>query len=312
MVRMEPVVGMSRDDSLKSYRYLRIAIIVLVAGLAASVVVEWLKTGPECLQVSISAYYYTPAQGMLVGTLVAIGVCLVVIKGNTEWEDALLNVAGMLAPVVAFVPTPYEENCYSAPVNASEQAANVDNTITALLVVAALALAVTALIGMLAHHRWTRSQRAGWLAAVGVVAAGALVFFYARALFLDAGHYTAAVLMFVLVIAVVVMNALAYERSTPSRMRRNPYAAVAVLMVALPLLMFAIHLLVGWEHVVLWVEATLIVLFASFWAVQTRELWGAGIRPPGDGRRMSPRSSGTSSRATQAVDHGTADRRRAP
>ena len=35
----------------------------------------------------------------------AIGFCLIVIKGSTAWEDTCLNVAGMLAPVVAVVPT---------------------------------------------------------------------------------------------------------------------------------------------------------------------------------------------------------------
>ncbi|MDP3893133.1 MAG: hypothetical protein Q8Q44_18005 [Nocardioides sp.] len=276
---METVVGTSRHDSLKTYRYLRIALVVLVVGLAASVVVEWLGTGPECLQVSISAYYYTPAQGMFVGALVAIGACLVILQGNTEWEDSLLNVAGMLAPVVAFVPTPYQENCYSAPVNADTQAANVANNIAALLVVAALGLAVAAVLGVRSRRPWTRLQRNGWLATVAAVSGTAALFHLDRSLFLDVGHYAAAVVMFGCIIVVVVLNALAYERVTHSRMDRNPYAVVAVLMVVLPLVMGGVHLAVGWEHVVLWVEATLILLFAVFWVVQTRELWGAGIRP---------------------------------
>src|SRR5205085_6408417 len=55
---------------------------------------------------SISAYYYTPVRGMFAGALLAIGACLVCIRGSTTVEDILLNVAGMLAPVVALIPTP--------------------------------------------------------------------------------------------------------------------------------------------------------------------------------------------------------------
>ena len=33
-----------------------------------------------------------------------------------------------------------------------------------------------------------------------------------------------------------------------------------------------------WEHLVLWVEVVLILLFAAFWLVQTRELWNRGLR----------------------------------
>ncbi|WP_255583711.1 hypothetical protein [Dietzia sp. ANT_WB102] len=54
---------------------------------------------------SISAFYYTPARGLFVGTLVAIGVALVAYRGYTRGENRLLNAAGMLAMVVALFPT---------------------------------------------------------------------------------------------------------------------------------------------------------------------------------------------------------------
>lgn len=58
---------------------------------------------------SINAYYYTPVRGMFAGALLGIGVCLVCIRGSTTVEDVLLNAAGMLAPVVALIPTPPDE-----------------------------------------------------------------------------------------------------------------------------------------------------------------------------------------------------------
>ena len=68
------------------------ALVVLVF---AAVVIEWWSTGPSCLQPSISAYYYTPVRAVFVGVLVTMGVCLIALKGSTEAEDVLLNVAGI-------------------------------------------------------------------------------------------------------------------------------------------------------------------------------------------------------------------------
>jgi hypothetical protein len=36
--------------------------------------------------------------------------------------------------------------------------------------------------------------------------------------------------------------------------------------------------LFDWDHAVLWIEGVLITLFAIFWILQTKELWGEGIR----------------------------------
>ena len=42
---------------------------------------------------------------MFIGALCAIGALLIVYKGSKDTEDVLLNLAGILAFVVAFVPT---------------------------------------------------------------------------------------------------------------------------------------------------------------------------------------------------------------
>ncbi len=52
---------------------------------------------------------------VFIGVLVTMGVCLVALKGNTDGEDVLMNLAGMLAPGVAFIPTPGAAQCSSAP-----------------------------------------------------------------------------------------------------------------------------------------------------------------------------------------------------
>ena len=91
------------DAAIKTYRYLRIALVVLIVALAASVLLE--RAHATHLQDSISAYYYTPAHSVLVATLVGIGVCLIALKGCNDTEDLLLNVAGTLPPGRVRFPT---------------------------------------------------------------------------------------------------------------------------------------------------------------------------------------------------------------
>jgi hypothetical protein len=47
----------------------------------------------------------------MVGALAALGVGMIALWGKTPIEDAFLNLAGMLAPVVAFVPTSRTNLC---------------------------------------------------------------------------------------------------------------------------------------------------------------------------------------------------------
>src|SRR3954452_2574529 len=87
-------------EAATTYRYLRLGIVAMVLLLAVSLVFEIINA-PGCVQTSISAYYYTPVRNVLVGSLVTIGLCLIVVRGGNRWQDFFLNVAGMLAAVVA-------------------------------------------------------------------------------------------------------------------------------------------------------------------------------------------------------------------
>ena len=136
---------MSPDNPyvLKSYRYLRLVMVGLVVLLAASVLIELQQTGFGCWRTSISSYYWTPVRGVFVGALVAIGTCLIVLKGNTPVEDVLLNVAGALAPIVAFVPILDPKECQSTPWAASADGrANIFNNVGAFLLAGLVAVAV--------------------------------------------------------------------------------------------------------------------------------------------------------------------------
>ena len=82
-----PTTSLKSGDVIKTYRYLRLGIIGAVVLLVISILIEHFKVtngvGNHCWQTSISAYYYTPVRGILVGSLFVIGFALIVYKGRT-------------------------------------------------------------------------------------------------------------------------------------------------------------------------------------------------------------------------------------
>ena len=74
--------------AVKTYRYLRIAMVMVVIALAVSIAIERRDVGRllkrSCYQTSISAYYYTPVQAVFVAGLVVIGVCLIAVKATRD------------------------------------------------------------------------------------------------------------------------------------------------------------------------------------------------------------------------------------
>ena len=97
-------------SAIKTYRYLRIAILVAIIALAASIIEEYLKPGVGCFMGSLSGYFYSPVHSVFISVMVAVGVALLVIKGKTALEDTFLSLAGIMAPVVAFLPTTDDPN----------------------------------------------------------------------------------------------------------------------------------------------------------------------------------------------------------
>ena len=93
------------DYIVETYFVLRMVIaggaIVLPPALLVWALLDW----RVAMMDSLSAFYFTPARSLFVGTLVAIGVALVAYRGYTRGENLLLNAAGVLAVVVALVPT---------------------------------------------------------------------------------------------------------------------------------------------------------------------------------------------------------------
>ena len=274
--------------AVKTYNYLRIALAALVLLLFVSVALEW-AAADGCLQPSISAYYFTPVRAVFVGVLVTMGVCLVALKGNTDGEDVLMNLAGMLAPGVAFIPTASSGRCGSSGTGDAGIPEAIANNMPALFLTG-LVVGVVALV--LARReagglRVSTVNRLGIGLTVAVLGAGVVWFVVARDGFVERGHDAAAIPMFLAIIAVVWLNARdvqagVREGSVPSDRSRYVamYRAIAIAMFAALAATVAISLATGSTSLVLWVEVVLIALFAVFWVVQTTELWNRGLRSP--------------------------------
>ena len=134
-------------DVVFTYRYLRGAMIALLLMLLLSVGYQWWwETDHSCWLGSISAYYYTPARTVFVGSLCALGASLIAYKGHSPEEDVLLNFSGFMAFVVAMVPTVPDGRCgpNAYTQSTAEIAAAVRNNIWSLVVVAVVAAVVAA------------------------------------------------------------------------------------------------------------------------------------------------------------------------
>jgi len=66
------------------------------------------------LQPSISDFYHTPLRNFFVGVLISVGSFLYLYKGYKNKENVALNIAGVLALGVAFIPTSVPESIQAA------------------------------------------------------------------------------------------------------------------------------------------------------------------------------------------------------
>ncbi|MEM9038823.1 MAG: hypothetical protein AAGD33_02885 [Actinomycetota bacterium] len=280
------------SDAQATYRYLRIGILAVVVMLGWAVWTEHQNAG--CWQTSISAYYYTPARAIFVGGLMAVGFALIVIKGATLWEDIFLNIAGMLAPVVALAPTSGAGTCWSIEPVASPRVprdaadpdgpwvlaewvrANIENNIEALLVVGIAGLVIAAGIAVITNRTPTALVTVVPLStAIGLAVTLSLLALGWLALrqwddFETQAHGIAAVAFFVFLAAAAV-ESMRDRWSKGERTLAVGYGLIAVAMVATFAVIYPMRN--RWDHAILVLEALEIVWFGVFWAVQTWERW---------------------------------------
>ena len=326
-VRGEPAgaaAGQRQDSDTfaKSYRYLRMAMVGLLLCVAATVLYQSWRQG--FLLGSVSAYYYTPpALALFVGGLIGLGACMIALKGPPV-EDVFLNLGGVFAAVVAIVPAwrDYEEvvrkcrqgagplltekastgqlDCPTVQELAAATKANVENNLTALLVVGAIALLASLVFawrdGTLNRQADGHAKRTFWWG-FGVAAFLWLAALIARLAFLqwviEKAHHVATVGLALCVLVVVLANAYRVREQSGDvpQVRQSPVRqsldAVGELIavrrhrdwyiwIARLMLLVALVTLVLWQifHLItlFWVEAAVGVFFIVFWTVQTFEL----------------------------------------
>lgn len=266
-----------------TYLALRLGMVLLVGLLFVSVALQIIEAG--CLRLSLSAYYFTPARPVFVGSLAAIGACLIIYRGNTDTENVLLDYSGFLAFVVAFVPTRVDLTCPPVtPPPAEEISQGVRNNVWALLAMGAATILV-------AWWRVRRQRRMGdrttmnpfarMSLALSAVALLTLVAFFAfwPDEFERYGHDVAAVALFVGIVAVVLVNAWGFDQKegtgTVASAATNRYSLVAIVMVvAAGGILLAGLLIDAFDNYLFFLEAALISGFAAFWLIQTWELRG--------------------------------------
>ena len=208
-------------NRLKTYRYLRIGMVLLMVMLAVSIIVDRVDGPAGQFQTSISDYYYTPVQSVLVGSLVAVGACLIIMRAERDTEDIFLNLAGMFAPLVAFVPID-RDGVTDGVLSSASAAEFVDNNVKTLVITGTIALAVAVAVLVrswpLVDDPWVRVRRV-----LGLVAAAIIVFgtwywydtdpdsFQGTGDKVAGGHLTAAVSLFVCMGIVILWNALPHH-----------------------------------------------------------------------------------------------------
>jgi hypothetical protein len=279
-----------RDDAaaIKTYRYLRLGMVMIVVALSAGLWKAWRDAG--CAQASISAYYYTPVSPLFVGGMVAIGVSLIVIKGATILEDVLLNVAGMLAPIVAFVPTTQEPQCVPGRQPAPAQRVlapavleRVHNNLWALLVAGTAAVLVGLFLFLKERDEEKVAAPTSALVALGVhaVVLGTGWLLYANGV-LASLHGKVAVAMFVALALAAIASGRSLQRIDNDAGKPPHWRAYKRVYYAIGTLMIAVGVLIGfwpgqWVHRTLVQELCEIALFVAMWLVQSFERWGRVI-----------------------------------
>ncbi len=275
--------------AVKTYRYLRWSIVVVVLSMIASVLIE--RSRVDCFQGSISGYYYTPVRSVFVGGLVAIGVSLIAIKGSTDWEDILLNLAGVLAPIVAFVPTsPPGPGCQSTAVTGGGSVHYTNNNILAFAFGGLAALVIAFGVGKLMNKapvgKFYARSLVGLLAGVAILAAGLVWYFGFRQNFLNHAHMGTAIAMFSVVAVVIALNARRRWVNAKSWYVYGGLAAAVALAAAVLTVVQAVDK--DWGHFVLWLEFIELGLFGVYWVVQTFELWDGGVPTGAERTLMTP------------------------
>lgn len=295
--------------ALRTYRFLRFGVVLVIVLLTVSILKETFKSDPDCLQGSISAYFYTPVQSVFVGALTVLGFTMVALWGKTWVEDACFNLAGLLAPVVAFVPTSESTDCRivaatGEPVKTDAEKqqvldashAAINNNMSSYLLVVGIGLLVLLVVGVRAQMLKTPLVERPFTFWGPYVAAAAVWVFGickfnqdGKTWLYENAHIWSAFLMFGLI--VVAVFAVGYAKWKPDQKletNKEPQLVWASTYGLLALTMSIGAALIHWwgwgsvefeEHRTFWLETWMIAGLLVFWVLQSIDRWNDGAPP---------------------------------
>jgi hypothetical protein len=273
---------------LRTYRNLRLGIAgtVILIGVAVGVV-----TAAEGVLPSISAYFYTSARSIFVGALIAAAVAILALSGRGI-ERVLLDAAGIIAPVIALVPTPIRAGSVpgfegACPPGTSCTPASVlpdvSTGVITYLIVGVIVVAVTLAV-TLARRRAEGIRLSTVLpslaVAVLVFAVVAVGWWAARDLFLALAHLLAAIAFFGLMAVIAVVKVFEHPDAParePRRWQKVAYCFIAIVMcLNLVVMVIVVRTGVGLGATpppVFIGECMALALFLAFWVLQTIQKW---------------------------------------
>lgn len=273
----------------RTYRNLRIAIAGTVVLIAVAVGVAARDVG---ILSSISAYFYTDSRGSFIAALVVAGVAILALSGYGV-QRALLDAAGLLAPLIAILPTPISNSTIPGLADACPDANTcvpasalpaVDAGVTTYVIVAALGILAAALVTALRSRTEQVAARSivpSFIVAVAVIALVAALWWGAPSVLLAWGHLIVAAAFFALIAAVAASNVFAEPRPTdrmPGRALKITYLLIAAALVIdlIVLLVISISGAPGGDAPPVFVgEFIALGLFFVFWILQTVQNWNS-------------------------------------
>lgn len=298
------VADMAAGDSpattpQKTHRHLRLSLVLIVFALLVSValqsvVVMWepLMFGWNPLP-SISYAVYTPVRDVFVGALIAASVVLLALSGRSR-ATTLLDVCAVLAPLIAIVPTGLADSRavdhIPCPiVTECIPAAYVGSARAGIAVYAVVVVVVVITMAVIRRRTRTPNRSAALVSAIALVTA-AVVTALAFAPALNENfpfnfwpvasiHFAVTLVFFGVFAAVPILYAggpLDPGETPPTPRQRSIYRWISGLLIV-DLLLLVVALLFrqayGETPVVLIGEAIALILFATFWWVQTLQRW---------------------------------------
>jgi hypothetical protein len=273
--------------SLRTYRYLRIGLGALIIVIFTAVAVATIGQGR--LLGSISAYFYTPARSAFVGAIVASAVALLALSGHRA-ERALLDTAGLLAPLIAVVATPIRsaDDCGPDVSCVPERVVpDIENGVLTYLIIGTAGWLTVVILVATRTVEW-RVARISLAVATVVLPAVALLWFLARPVFLAVVHFGAAAVFFLVIGTIAVLHLRGRDDSPdPARWMKVVYAIVAggmVVVVAIAVVAVTYERLNPHEDLpavppVLACEVAALSLFLVFWVVQSIQRWNDDSAP---------------------------------